>query len=747
MIYVVTNNDYKSTEWENISIEESLILLNKEELLEFDTETSGLDCHLKDLLCIQFGTKKDQFVIDTTSIDINNYKDILENKMLLGHNLKFDCKFLFTKHIYPRRVYDTMIVEQFLHLGYPTGSIRYSLKEVAYRYLNIEIDKSVRETISNTLNEDIILYAASDVKFLRRIMERQMEVCKKRDCVLGAKLECNNVLPIAYTEYCGIKLDVDKWQYKMKCDNYVSQLYLKKLEEFIICSYYQRPMITYTHSYNKNEFEVEKDFKKMSKYAEYIKEENFILEGTDVEFKAFRFIPPNIDCKQFLNFEVQMDLFEHSDNEDPVCTLLWSSVDQVVELLKILGYNTKTKDKKTGAIKDSASSSLLKGQQGICDSFLDIYLNYKEAEKVCSTYGKAYINAINPKTGRIHTEFHQCGATSSRITCGSSKVNRELALLKNLPTNKQKNTELHCGYPQIQTLPSDHLTRECFICEEGNEFCSCDWSALESRLGADIYNEQEMIKEFNERSGDIHSLVAYFCFKKELGDISIEEIKDKRPDLRKKAKPVGFSQQFGGSARAIANSLGCELEEAESIANAYLDGFKGIADFKSKGSKFVKDNGYILMNKHTGHRLYWYGWEDWKKEKETFTSEFWDNYRLQKEVSSEESWNKNPLKIKVSNVFKSAGKYDRLALNSPTQCTGACCLKDATYDLYMYIIDNNLQDKVKMMGLIHDEILVEYPKELNIDKKLVYFMENSAAKFCKSVKIPAEAAVGNYWIH
>ena len=53
-----------------------------------------------------------------------------------------------------------------------------------------------------------------------------------------------------------------------------------------------------------------------------------------------------------------------------------------------------------------------------------------------------------------------------------------------------------------------------------------------------------MIKEYLEGSGDIHSLTAKHCFPKELEGIEVKDIKDLRPDLRKKSKPVEFSQQF-----------------------------------------------------------------------------------------------------------------------------------------------------------------------------------------------------------
>ena len=58
----------------------------------------------------------------------------------------------------------------------------------------------------------------------------------------------------------------------------------------------------------------------------------------------------------------------------------------------------------------------------------------------------------------------------------SIKINPDLAKLKGFPL-KTNDITLKCGYPNIQTLPADEITRSCFIPEEGNVFCSCDWSA------------------------------------------------------------------------------------------------------------------------------------------------------------------------------------------------------------------------------------------------------------------------------
>ena len=89
-----------------------------------------------------------------------------------------------------------------------------------------------------------------------------------------------------------------------------------------------------------------------------------------------------------------------------------------------------------------------------------------------------------------------------------------------------------------------------------------------------------------------------------------------------------------------------------------------------------------------------------------------------------------------------------MALNSVTQGTGIICLKSAMIEFFNWIILYNMFGKVKIVALVHDEACIEYPKELeNLHNLLAEIMEEAAAKYCKSLPIPAEASVGNHWIH
>lgn len=294
----------------------------------------------------------------------------------------------------------------------------------------------------------------------------------------------------------------------------------------------------------------------------------------------------------------------------------------------------------------------------------------------------------------------------------------------------------------IQQLPSDAVTRACFTAPKGYKWVSCDFAALESRLGADIYNEKSMLKEFLEGSGDMHSLCAYMVYKEIPRDTPIKDIKKLYPDLRKAVKGIEFSQQFGGSEYAIMGTMGCSLEEALAFKNAYSKGFPGIAKFKEQGSKFVRANGYILMCKYSGHKMYWWDHKEWLERQKSFTPEFWDNYKLYHKGTNDE------VAKEVSMHFRAASKWDRLALNSVTQGSGSVILKMAITKFFNWIVDNGYFKDVEISALVHDEANVIYKEEItDVPKILEDCMEKAAAIVCTKLPIPAEADVDICWRH
>ena len=225
MIYLVTNNSslVSNSTYKVIGVEESLELLSPLKYVGLDSETQGFNPYLKKLLLLQLGNRDFQIVIDCKTVDIKLYKDYIEstNRTFIGWNLKFDVKFLFYHNIIPRNLYDGYLVEKILWLGYPSGMHSMSLKSAGKNYLDVELDKSVRGEIiwRKELTDEIINYSACDVKYLEDIMTKQMEIINKRGQALAVELENKAILPTAYFEFCGVKLDIGKWKEKMKKDD------------------------------------------------------------------------------------------------------------------------------------------------------------------------------------------------------------------------------------------------------------------------------------------------------------------------------------------------------------------------------------------------------------------------------------------------------------------------------------------------------------------------------------------------
>ena len=684
MIYLVTLQQelFGSDSYRTITVKESLDIINDWKVVQFDSETTGRDPHLCSFLCVQFGNDNadTRIIVDTSTVEVTRYKEILENKPIIGQNLKFDLQFCYNHGIIPRKVYDTMIVEQLLHLGWPSGQISYALNNIAKRRLGIDIDKSVRgEIIWRGLDITVIKYAAGDVTYLEKIMQSQMEDLRKQDLMKAAKVECGFVPVIAYLEWCGIHLDETKWRAKMKSDKEKLDSAKEALDQFIIGR---------------------KDFK------------HYTIQDT------------------------QGDLFSGFDLT-PKCKVNWNSSTQVVQIAKQLGFNVIVRDKETGEDKESVLEKHLKSQKGICDEFLNLYFDYQEHFKTVSSFGQGHLNAINPKTNRIHTVYKQLGAASGRMSCGSQQPNEDLAKLKKIPTSE-------CTYPNIQQLPADEETRSSFTAPEGYEWCSCDYSALESRLGADIYNEKAMLDEFLHGSGDMHSLCAYMVYKNTIPrDTPIKDIKKLFPKERKEVKGIEFSQQFGGTEYAIMGVLGCSIDEARDFKTAYETGFPGIANFKKQGSAFVRKNGYILMCSYTGHKMYWWDHKEWLKRQQSYTQEFWEEYRTKHKPLNDS------IAQEVSMHFRVASKYDRMALNAPTQGSGAAILKMAMIEFFDWIVENNYFGIVELSALVHDESNTIYPIRLRdtVPMKLKECMEHAASLVCTKLPIPAEAEVGPYWKH
>lgn len=242
-------------------------------------------------------------------------------------------------------------------------------------------------------------------------------------------------------------------------------------------------------------------------------ENRFVLILSHISYKGFKLDPnkwrevtkSNIEKLQIiekqlntyiLNNEQTLQKFIDFTLFGKEVLIKWTSAQQVVKLFKIIGIDTKCRDKKTGQIKDSVDIKHLSKQKNKFE-ILPIYIKYKELQKEISTYGEDFlITNLNPISGRIHSEFFQLVDTG-RIS--SSNPN-----LQNIPATDDEGN--------INPL------RKCFIVDQGNVLIVSDYSQQEPRITADYSQDPYLIDFILNGDGDSHSLISTMISEYLLGE-------------------------------------------------------------------------------------------------------------------------------------------------------------------------------------------------------------------------------------
>lgn len=649
---------------EECDFQEVLDFLNNNSEIECDTETTGLDPHIDDILCIQFGDSKNQYLVkwDKDIVDVLKPIFLDRSKLFIFQNAKFDLKFLYKYQIIVNRIYDTYLAEEILKCG--VFNAPKNLKYLIHKYLGIVISKEIRENIPELgLTKEVIDYGLDDVKYLSLIKKKQMIEITNLNLKTALDLDCFFVKVLAYIEYCGIGFDKNKW--KDKC--------IEDQKEYFQL---QRQM---------DEMIVDLGIKKFYQYADLFESNPIIKDGISYS-----------------------------------TTINWASSKQVGEVFKYLGMDIEIEE--DGEIKESVGSRILSQNKGF-HPLVDIYSKWIKSAKLISSFGENYFNFINPATNRIHTVYKQI-LNTGRMSSGNSKENK----------------------PNLQQVPSDKRHRECFTPEEGMDLIAADYSGMETVIFANQCLDPGLLKFFDDNLGDMHSYIASLCFKEELNGMPLEDIPIKRKDLRQKAKAAGFSIQFGGVGITISNNLGISEEEGNAVYNAYMEAFPGVKSYFNNSIKKTMENGYIEFNHVTKRKHFFDFIDEFKELQEKVKNIDWTLYRNLKEIGHPDFYD---MKKTVSRYFYLKGKMERRSLNYPTQGSGADITKYAAILFFNYLIENNLIFKVKIVNIVHDEILVECPKELSkeLSQVLIDSMKKAGLKFFTRVKLDAKCDIGSYWIH
>ena len=215
---------------------------------------------------------------------------------------------------------------------------------------------------------------------------------------------------------------------------------------------------------------------------------------------------------------------------------------------------TKTGQYKTG---EDILSFLAKDHQIIRD-----IQEYRQYKKLQSTYVDALPNEVNPKTGRIHTQYMQAVAATGRLSSNNPN-------LQNIPIRTERGREVRKAF-----IPRD----------ENYVLLAADYSQIELRIIASLSEEENMINAF-KNGEDIHASTAAKVFNVPLNEVTREQ--------RSNAKTVNFGIVYGVSAFGLSNQTDLSRSEAKELIETYYETYPKLKAYMSAQVDFAREHGYV----------------------------------------------------------------------------------------------------------------------------------------------------------
>ena len=190
-----------------------------------------------------------------------------------------------------------------------------------------------------------------------------------------------------------------------------------------------------------------------------------------------------------------------------------------------------------------------------------LLLEHRSLSKLKSTYTDKLPEMINPRTGRVHTSYHQAVAATGRLS--SSDPN-----LQNIP---------------IRT-PEGRRIRQAFIAPQGYRIVAADYSQIELRIMAHLSADPGLMKAFREGQ-DVHRATAAEVF-----EVAVEEVSG---DQRRKAKAINFGLMYGMSAFGLARQLHLGRNEAQQYIERYFERYPGVQQYMDRTRAVAREQGYV----------------------------------------------------------------------------------------------------------------------------------------------------------
>ena len=199
-----------------------------------------------------------------------------------------------------------------------------------------------------------------------------------------------------------------------------------------------------------------------------------------------------------------------------------------------------------------------------------LILDHRTLAKLRSTYTDKLPEAVNPRTGRVHTSYHQAVAATGRLSSNDPN-------LQNIPIRTEEGRRI----------------RRAFVAPAGMKILAADYSQIELRIMAHLSGDAGLLAAFHGNQ-DVHRATAAEVFGLPQDQVDANQ--------RRAAKAINFGLMYGMSAWGLARQLGIDRAEANAYVKTYFERYPGVRDFMEQIREKARRDGYVETL--FGRRLY-----------------------------------------------------------------------------------------------------------------------------------------------
>jgi len=703
-------------------------------LFGFDTETNVVPRFTqRKLRTIQVGNRDEQYVIDMlafagssadliagqgkkqTSSWAKPVVDVLrpaldsKNHVKVGANLQFDYEtVLWCLGLRSWNFYDVQLAEKVIYAGriHFMKDGFWALDDLVERYCRVKISKEEQKTfdLETPLTERQIAYAALDTRLPLAVMAGQRSVIDTAKLGRIVQVENDAIPAFGEMHINGVMMDASAWTALGKSNEEAHADNIKALDTFFLRVVGKKTAPVIDVAGLEAAWRAEEDREKRKEFRK--------------RYQA--------GARSVREWE------EKSLKYEGEAAINYNSTDQLLAALRKLGFSSK-------ALPSTNDKVLAKHSD---KPVIQAIQNYRETAQIIKNFGEAWLEHIDPETGRIHSTINKMGAATGRTS--SSK-------------------------PNIQNIKKEKKWRRCFVARAGRRIVTTDMSGAELRIMADDSGDENWIVAF-ENDWDLHSVGAESAEPEKWAACTLEgcnfaakKLKCDCPThkkLRDANKCVNFGIAYGMEDAALAAKLHISKAEAATKLANWRKANKWVNDYLTRSGETAK-------LEHCAHdmlgRRRLFDKPDWKRAAEVAAERATeDAVKKEAELARAEKRKPRPAELlprkpidpkAIGRIYYAMfGSIEREGKNMRVQGTNATIAKIAMgagfdKDGKPFMWHLLPQFDALLENFVHDEFVNDAPEEKAEQVRLMVedCILRAGSEVLRRVKMLSESHIGECW--